>query len=168
MDPVRPTLACLAIGLATATFADTSPPEDNPEATRLVAEAEAACAEEGSGALIVSPAAYVPTDLDGDGDEDLVIDFAKVICARDPALFYGTGGSPVAFVLDGEISKTFVGLGWSMAEAPDMADLTGPARVILLRVHGSWCGGYGTSPCLRAITVTGGAFHTMGGALDEL
>ena len=165
MTPLR---HIAALALAAPAFAQSAPPpEGNPEAARIVAEAAASCAEEGGGALRMTPEAYAARDLDGDGDADLVIDFAQAICTRDPALFYGTGGAPIAFVLDGETSKTFVGLGWSVIEAPEMADLSEPVRVILLRVHGSWCGGYGTSPCLRAITVTGGAFHTMGGALDE-
>ena len=159
--------ACAAVLAGPALAQSSPPPSGNAEAARIVAEAAAACAEEGAGDLRMAPDAYTAADLDGDRTGDLVIDFGRAICTGDPAFFSGTGGAPIAFVLGGQTSTAFVGLGWSVTDAPPMPDLDGPARVILLRVHGSWCGAYGTSPCLRAITVTGGAFHTMGGALDE-
>lgn len=138
------------------------PPLTGTGVTDILETARTACKDAEAGSFALSAAAYTATDLDGDGEEDdLVIDLAQGGCARAPAFFWSSGGSPIAFVLDGDVSTAFLAIGWSTADLPE-----GP-RVILLSVHGSFCGSYGTASCVQAVTVSEGAFRSTGAALED-
>lgn len=146
-------LATLCAAPAAAQVAP--PPAGNAEAARVIAAAEALCAEEGAGPLFVEPGAYSAPDLDGDGDADLVIDHEFMGCAENLAAFGGSGGTLKAFVLDGAVSQTWQGGPWHMVDMP------GGLRLILLPVHGGWCDGAGATPCYRAIAASDGALSTI-------
>ena len=149
-------LASAAVLAAAPALAQIAPPPDgNAEAARIVEAAAATCAEERSGPLFVEPEAYVPHDLDGDGDMDLVIDHEFMGCARNVAAFGGSGGTLKSFVLDGTASVTWQGGPWHTVDLPE------GLRLILLPVHGTWCDGAGATPCYRAIAASGGELTSI-------
>ena len=83
-------------------------------------------------------------------------EFNAIFCSRAMTLWAGTGGSPVTFILDGEVSATWFGFDWEVERMGPML----PA-IILLSRHGSACDGSGTTPCVQAIVAVDGAFSTV-------
>lgn len=155
-------LAALSVSAPAAAEVAGPLPEGNPEAMRIVEASAATCAAEEAGALLVEDGAYVAQDLDGDGDDDLVLNFDHIQCQFNLAQWGGTGGTPKWFILDGTTSIEIPGGAWQtvdVAPFPDEPETT--TRLILMPVHGGYCDGFGAQPCWRALATFDGQFSTL-------
>ncbi|WP_179378606.1 hypothetical protein [Jannaschia marina] len=132
---------------------------DNPVARAIVgAYADACATETGSPDMTFEPGAFVPVDLDEDpATEDMVVDMRFATCDRLPALFSGSGGSPIHLIV-GEDTAEFFGGHWQIV---DFGDDGFRSRIFLLGVHGLYCDGYGSQLCVRAIGYADGVFSTQ-------
>lgn len=103
-------------------------------------------------------------DLDGDGREDVVIDFAAAVCSEMASLYCGSGGCTVGFFLarGDAYKRLFDGVirGYSVQ----------PGGRLALDLHGSACGLYGFEACRKVFDITGDNFtliEELAGAAAE-
>lgn len=100
------------------------------------------CAGFDSGAFALEDGAIQRVDLDGDGDDDWVLNENRYACSTAASLYGGTGGSMSHFLIDGEV-KSILNQGWDIATF-------GSHTVLLAQVHGSNCEGINPTPCVTA------------------
>ncbi|UWQ18036.1 hypothetical protein [Jannaschia sp. M317] len=155
-------LPLLLLATAAQAGVDGPLPAGNPAGQRLIEAAADVCTTEDAGDLIVEDGAYTAADLDGDGDEDLVISFDHVFCQFNAARWAGTAGTPKHFILDGTTAQEVWGGDWQTVDVPPFADdPTVTERLILVPVHGGQCDGYGAQPCWRVLSTFDGGFSTL-------
>jgi hypothetical protein len=118
----------------------------------ILAEAEAQCLGMGGGTFAPGPAVQ-QVDLTGDGQPEVLIDWAVFACAEARSAFSGTGGSPLT-VLVGEQRFEMRSKGWRLIDVP-------AGKVLLMQVHGTDCGGIGADPCFEAAIWNGERFMTL-------
>jgi hypothetical protein len=118
----------------------------------VLAEAEAQCLGMGGGTFAPGPAVK-RSDLTGDGQPEVLIDWAGFDCAQARSAFTGTGGSPLT-VLVGDQRFDMMSKGWRLIEVP-------AGQVLLMQVHGTDCGGIGADPCFEAAIWNGERFMTL-------
>ncbi|MGB5830687.1 MAG: hypothetical protein WBG92_01675 [Thiohalocapsa sp.] len=107
-----------------------------------VTAARQACADNGNGEFALEWGAVARTDLDGDLQPDWVLDESAYACSTAVSLFCSTGGCLSHFLV-GDAVTSFRNQGWT-------AHTFGRNRVLLMRVHGSDCGGNNPTPCFVA------------------
>lgn len=127
--------------------------ERPPAVEAILADGAAACAgvEDGTFALAEDAVAHV--DLTGDGQPDWVVAERGFRCSTSAALYCGTGGCMVHFVVGSSVDAR-IAKGWTRIDWP-------PATVILLELHGTECGGTNLRRCVEAITWSEGAFRSI-------
>ena len=104
---------------------------------------EQACSDFENGQFALEFGAVHRIDLDGDIQQDWVLDEAGFACSTAVSLYCGTGGCMSHFFLTEGHVFSLLNQGWDMANI-------GPFRVFLADVHGSQCGGIGPTPCVVA------------------
>ena len=119
----------------------------------VVDEARQACAEL-DGEFDMSDMAILSLDLDGDAENDAVLDTSAFACSTAASLYSGTGGAPYHLLVDGTIT-TVTGHDLTTIEL-----FGGP--VVLVARHGSACNGLGYQRCVEALVWDEGAFRTVG------
>ncbi len=125
------------------------PPVDDP-ASLVLAEITRACADLG-GTVAKEPGFERREDLDGDGREDIVIDYAAAACSASPTLNCSSGGCTVGFFLArGEGYTKFFSDAIRGYEAF-------PGGFLALDMHGSACGLYGFEACRQVFDIAGDA-----------
>ena len=103
-------------------------------------------------------------DLDGDGVEDVVIDYAAAVCSEMASLYCGSGGCTVGFFLargDG-YKRLFDGVIRNYVAQP--------GGRLALDLHGTACGLYGFEACRKVFDITGDNFtllEELGGEAAE-
>lgn len=112
------------------------------ELLEKLASAQQACSDLDNGQFAVEFGAVHRVDLDGDIQQDWVLDEAGFACSTAASLYCGTGGCMSHFLVEDRVFS-LLNLGWDMAN-------TGPFRVLLADVHGSQCGGLNPTPCIVA------------------
>jgi hypothetical protein len=108
-----------------------------------VAAARQACADLDSGEFAAADDAVLLVDLDGDGNDDMLIDEGKFACSTAASLFTPTGGSQLHAIVAGR-HDVWMAQAWQLIE-------WGEHTILLLAEHGSRCGGFGYQPCFEAI-----------------
>jgi hypothetical protein len=119
----------------------------------ILAAGRAACAGFEGGTFSLAPDAVARTDLDGDGAADTVIDEQGFRCSTAAALYCGTGGCRVHFLV-GDSVQSRLAKGWTVT------DWAGD-RIVLLQVHGTECGGTNLRRCYEALVWSEGAFRSL-------
>lgn len=126
-----------------------APPVDDP-AGLVLDEVVAACAERG-GTVALEPGFERREDLDGDGREDIVIDYAAAVCSELASLNCSSGGCTVGFFLarDGGYKRMFADVirGYEVV----------PGGFLALDLHGTACGLYGFEACRKVYDVVADA-----------
>lgn len=107
-----------------------------------VQAAEQACSNFEAGQFSLAFGAVLRVDLDGDIDQDWVLDEAGFNCSTAASLFCGTGGCVSHFLVDGQL-HSLLNRGWDMARL-------GTLPVLLADLHGSQCDGINPTPCVVA------------------
>lgn len=122
-------------------------PVDNP-ASLVLGEVVEACAELG-GTVAMEPGFERREDLDGDGREDVVIDYAAAACSKSATLNCGSGGCTVGFFLarDEGYTRMFADVirGYEVF----------PGGFLALDLHGTACGLYGFEACRKVFDIAG-------------
>jgi hypothetical protein len=103
-------------------------------------------------------------DLDGDGVEDVVIDYAAAVCSEMASLYCGSGGCTVGFFLarGDAYKRLFDGVIRNYAALP--------GGRLALDLHGTACGLYGFEACRKVFDITGDNFallEELGGEAAE-
>ena len=114
------------------------------ELLEKLASAQQACSDLDNGQFAVEFGAVHRVDLDGDIQQDWVLDEAGFACSTAASLYCGTGGCMSHFLVEDEL-HSLLNQGW------DVVDLRSN-RVLLAYVHGSQCGGINPTPCATAST----------------
>ncbi len=121
-------------------------PLDDPAAV-VLDQIRAECAALG-GTIAMEPGFERREDLDGDGRDDVVIDYAAAVCSEMASLYCGSGGCTVGFFLArGEAYKRlFDGVirGYAVK----------PGGRLALDLHGTACGLYGFEACRKIFDIT--------------
>lgn len=102
------------------------------------------CTADG-GQVTVEPNAVKRVDLTGNGTRDWVLDTKYMQCSNSASMYCGgTGGCDTYFAIgDKVISK--LAKGWKVVQFYN-------STTLLLGLHGSACGGIGTTPCVQALS----------------
>ena len=131
------TLAAIAvISPSAATGTD-----DIPAALQArIDAARSECASFDSGEFAVEDDAVQRVDLDGDGQEDWVVNEGRFACSSAASLYGGTGGSMSHFLID-DVVASILNQGWQLTQF-------GSNTVVLAQVHGSQCDGINPTPCV--------------------
>ncbi|WP_282159468.1 hypothetical protein [Shimia thalassica] len=119
-------------------------PELPVQLQEKVETARQACAEFEEGVFLLEWGAVDRVDLDGDLNQDWVLNESSFACSTAASLYCGTGGCMSHFLV-GDVVASLLNQGW------DVVDL-GPNHVLLTDVHGSQCGGINPTPCVTAST----------------
>lgn len=103
-------------------------------------------------------------DLDGDGTEDVVIDYAAAVCSEMASLYCGSGGCTVGFFLarGDAYKRLFDGVIRNYSAMP--------GGRLALDLHGTACGLYGFEACRKVFDITGDNFaliEELGGEAAE-
>ena len=101
------------------------------------------CSAFESGVLSLEEGAIQQADLNGDGEDDWVLDEFFFRCSTAASLFCGTGGCGVNFQI-GDVLTSRLAKGWDVHAMP-------PLSLVLLQVHGANCGGTNINPCVEAM-----------------
>ncbi len=102
------------------------------------------------GTVAVEPGFERTEDLDGDGAEDVVIDYAAGVCSKMASLYCGSGGCTVGFFLSrGETYKRLYS-GVIRGYTPM------PGARLALDLHGTACGLYGFEACRKVFDISSG------------
>ena len=126
-----------------------SPPVDNP-ASLVLGEVVAAC-EALDGTVAMDQGFERREDLDGDGREDLVIDYAAAVCSSSPTLNCSTGGCTVGFFLARDTG--YVRMFSDVIRGYEVF----PGGFLALDMHGTACGLYGFEACRKVFDIAGDA-----------
>ena len=102
-----------------------------------------ACADFNDGKFALELGAVVRTDLDGDLNQDWILDESGFACSSAVSLYCGTGGCISRFMV-GDTVTSLLNLGWEVVTF-------GRDRVLLTDVHGSRCGGINPTPCVESL-----------------
>ncbi|GKY88179.1 hypothetical protein [Sinisalibacter aestuarii] len=104
------------------------------------------------GTVEVEPGFERREDLDGDGRDDVVIDYAAAVCSEMASLYCGSGGCTVGFFLAREAAfkRAYVGVirGYSRQ----------PGGTLALDLHGTACGLYGFEACRKVFRIADDSF----------
>jgi hypothetical protein len=109
----------------------------------IVAAAREACADLDGGEFAAADDAVLLVDLDGDGNDDMLIDEGRFACSTAASLFTPTGGAQLHAIVGGR-HDTWMAQSWRLVE-------WGDHRILLLAEHGTQCGGFGYQACFEAI-----------------
>ena len=115
-----------------------------PELQAIVGQRTVECNAFEDGVLSLEEGAIQRIDLNGDGEDDWVLDEFFFRCSTAASLFCGTGGCGVNFQI-GNVLTSRLAKGWDIHSMP-------PFSLVLLQVHGSNCGGTNVNPCVDAMT----------------
>ena len=126
-----------------------SPPVDNP-ASLVLGEVVAAC-EALDGTVAMDQGFERREDLDGDGREDLVIDYAAAVCSSSPTLNCSTGGCTVGFFLARD--EGYVRMFSDVIRGYEVF----AGGFLALDMHGTACGLYGFEACRKVFDIAGDA-----------
>ena len=135
-------------GLVASWFALITPaasadlPELPAQLQEKVENARQACAELEEGVFQLEWGAVDRVDLDGDLNQDWVLNESNFACSTAASLYCGTGGCMSHFLVDG-VLQSMLNRGWELVNL-------GPNKVLLVDVHGSQCGGINPTPCVVA------------------
>lgn len=123
-------------------------PTPRDPAAKVLGEVKASCAEMG-GSVSIDPGFKRWEDLDGDGVDDLVLDYASVVCSTAASLYCGTGGCNTGMYLvrGDHFSELFNGLFHDYRVLPD--------HEIAFALHGSACGLAGAEACTKIYRIVG-------------
>ena len=110
------------------------------------------------GSVAMEPGFERHEDLDGDGQDDVVIDYAAAVCSEMASLYCGSGGCTVGFFLarDGAYERLFDGVIRGYSVLPD--------GLLALDLHGTACGLYGFEACRKVFRISDDSFALV----DEL
>ena len=134
-------MASLALAAPAPLYAGTSA-EVPAQLQAKIDEAVSVCAELDAGKFAMEDTAIQRVDLDGDGDEDWVLNESGFACSTAASMYGGTGGTMAHFLIDDSLASMLT-QGWGMAKL-------GPHTVLLADVHGSQCDGINPTPCVTA------------------
>lgn len=124
--------------LSTSAAAETT---DMPDALQAKIDAASSlCASYEDGEFALEESALQRVDLDGDGNDDWVLDESGFACSSAASLYGGTGGNMSHFLIGSELAS-FQNQGWDIVTF-------GPHTVLLAQVHGSNCDGINPTPCV--------------------
>lgn len=125
-------------------------PLDDP-ASVVLGEIVHACGQLG-GSVVMEPGFERREDLDGDGREDVVIDYAAAVCSEMASLYCGSGGCTVGFFLarDEGFERIFDGVIRGYTAKPD--------GLLALDLHGTACGLYGFEACRKVFRISDDSF----------
>jgi len=126
-----------------------------PEVQAAIQESRKGCESTG-GKAILKPGFLTKKDVNGDGVEDYVLDYANFVCGKSEFFFCGTGGcltQVFASLPDGSFNKV---LDRNVRGLRFLHIKGRPAMV--LDLHGSACGKAGFEPCRETLYWNGGEF----------
>lgn len=151
----------LLLTTAVALVLSNGQPITDPALIEAFEGSRAACAAEGGTELRYPDdlAARIETvDILGDGTaDDRIVTESSAFCGPDIGpLYAGSGGAPQHAIIGGRVFSLPPG-GWSIAEARFRFDGEDgqPQRMLLVRLHGSYCDAAGAVPCIMAFTWDG-------------
>ena len=107
-----------------------------------VEAAQQACSNFENGQFALELGAVHRVNLDGDIQQDWVLDEAGFACSTAVSIYCGTGGCMSHFLIKDHMFS-LLNQGWNMANI-------GPFRVLLADMHGSQCDGINPTPCVVA------------------
>ena len=136
-------VSALSLVAMTCTAAEPSAPVE-----RLVSSARSSCEALEEGNFEVDPDFLVALDLDGDTQEDQLVDESRFACSSSASLFAASGGSMLHAIVKGVVFSWQVNA-WRIVN-------WGEDKILLLAEHGSECGGYGYQPCYEAVVFSEG------------
>ena len=140
------------------TFERWQGPAEDAVNKRLSALAQQ-CASEMELSLDYDPLDIITSvDFNDDGTVDAVLDQHKVGCGGSPALWAGTGGSPVRLYVSNAEG------GWDEHTTGGFAGrvvVMGHVPVWVQLVHGTACDGAGALPCAEALIWGEGKFRSV-------
>jgi hypothetical protein len=127
----------------------------NDPAAVVLDEVVRACGQLG-GSVAMEPGFERDEDLDGDGRDDVVIDYAAAVCSEMASLYCGSGGCTVGFFLarDEGFERIYDGVirGYSAQ----------PGGLLALDLHGTACGLYGFEACRKVFRISDDSFALVG------
>ena len=135
---------CLATGSAVAQVT----------ADAVIDEADQQCQAFEQGVFHTTDEVLVRIDLSGDDKPDALVDGHGFRCSSGN-LYCGTGGCPLTLLVDGTRTD-LLAKNWRVVD-------WGGHPVLLLRVHGSGCGGTNLRTCMEAVVWSEGAFRSVRG-----
>ncbi|MEJ2021030.1 MAG: hypothetical protein P8X43_03050 [Maritimibacter sp.] len=133
---------------------------DDP-AAQVLSEIKSACAEMG-GTISVEPGFETRQDLNGDGRDDLVIDYASAACSEAASLYCGSGGCTTGLYLDqgnGEYRELYTGVLYEFKPAS--------GQRLALSLHGSACDLVGYEACVKVYDISSGSMVLTHQAIGE-
>ena len=133
--------AALYFAMSSSALADET--ELPPDLQAIVGQRTVECNAFEGGELQLEDGAIQRVDLNGDSEEDWVLDEFFFRCSTAASLFCGTGGCGVNFQI-GDAMTSRLAKGWDVLSMP-------PFSLVLLQVHGSNCGGTNVNPCVDAL-----------------
>ena len=114
-----------------------------PAMDAFLAEAEETCRSFEDGRFRLAPGALSRPDINGDGQADVLLNGAHLICSTATGLYCGRAGCQILVVVD-DVAVELFAQSWRIVQMGDQP-------VLLLRYHGNFCGGDGVMPCVEAL-----------------
>jgi len=128
--------------------------------TEVIEAARQSCADLDSGEFSASDDAVKHVDLNGDGEQDILVDEGQFACSTSASLFSSTGGAQLHAIV-GDDYEVWMAQAWRLVD-------WGEDTILLLAQHGSRCGGYGYQHCYEAIVWSDDGAMTVRGAEDTI
>ena len=147
---IIPAMAAI-LALPQAAGADPlSDPQLAPLIAEAFAEARAECAEHGGTLEMPERLHHEAADLTGNGAPELILSEEGAFCGPDIG-FIGSGsaGARIHAIIEDHVHTLLPG-NWIVTDLQFNieGEALPPVRVLILGVHGGFCGGFGASPCL--------------------
>ena len=124
------------------------------ELVTIIEEAKTDCNDFKNGKLQIPSIAIKTVDLNKDGKLDEIFNFGAVECSSAVSLWSGSGGSWWALIVDGKITRF-------LARDLEVIYPFGDYPVVILSVHGSFCGRAGVVDCVTSTVWSHGDFQTL-------
>ncbi len=124
----------------------------SPLAAQKLSQAQSACTT--SGGKFDAGQAVQHMDVNGDGQDDLIIDADQFSCSTAPNMFRGTGGSELTIKVGDVVIE-------ELAQRWEIIDLFNH-KLLLLGRHGGFCKQPGFVACFEALVFHEGAWQTVG------
>lgn len=153
-DPIAVPLSLRGSSKALGAVMETCPMPEvplNDPAAVVLDEIVRQCGSLG-GSVSMEPGFERREDLDGDGREDVVIDYAAAVCSEMASLYCGSGGCTVGFFLsrDEGYERIFDGVIRGYTSKPE--------GLLALDLHGTACGLYGFEACRKVFRISDDSF----------
>lgn len=138
--------SCFIVSVEIGIAEEISLKDFSSKMSELLETAKVECHSIDGGVLTIREDAVITVDISGDGKLDEVLSHKDLECSTNRYII-GTGGGLLSFIIDGHV-ESFNAKAWKLEPQPFEFF---PIPVLLLLVHGTYCGTTGIYPCVQAL-----------------